>query len=539
MSARASRVVARVFTGLALLVVMTTGGAARADRPKIVPYIDVREFTQGAIKGSQDMVTYGEVVGGVGVDYRTRRVVSSLFYSYTRRIPQQGDIDRSGSHNGIARARIELIKDLAILDMGAIATYSRINPSGAAPLGGIGNAQNITQVYSFFVAPSIGKQFGELNVGLNYRYNYTTSGNSTKGVPITPGFNRFQDATVQSAGVSMGMKQGTLPFSWSLKSGYTREDSGLLHNRFEAYNSILEVVQPITATIALVASGGYESSKSSQDSTLVDPITGAPVLDANLRTQPDPASPRVLTYDTSGLVGDAGLIWTPSRRTHVEARAGYRYGGFTVSGLMELKPDRRSAMTLIVYDRLDSFARGVGGGLADLPAELAQPDTTPGTPYSNCLFGKQAGTGGCIGSALGSAAATNYRTRGVNFIYGYEMRRTRLSFGGGYSRRTYQDDPTLLVSLNGVVDQTIFAQGSVGRNLSPDSSIDFSFTGNLFINGQAGAADVQSLAWNSRYSRNLGRSLIASASVGVEASKQDGSPTDILGRAELGVRYSF
>ncbi|TZG29120.1 hypothetical protein FYJ91_03005 [Sphingomonas montanisoli] len=545
----------RFLVGLALCVAVAAGDGARAQsvdtgglpsagnqrsgRLKFTPYIDVREFAQGAIKGDEETVTYAEAVAGVGAEYNTRRVASSLFYSYTRRIKQKGDIARSGSHNGVARATIKLIPDVSALDVGAIATYTRVNPSGAAPLGNIGNADNITQVYGGFIQPSVATHVGELNVASTYRFSYVKTGNSTKGVPITPGFDRFTDSTSHLATAQMGMDRGTLPFSWTLSTQYSREDSGQLKERFENYNAILEGRLPITETIAIVSSGGYESSKSTRDSTLVD-ANGFPILDSDGRSQPDPSHPRVLTYDVSGFVADGGLIWSPSRRTHVEARAGYRYGGFTVSGLVEMKPNARSSLALVVFDRLESFARGISSGLAGAPVQLQEPDDLGGsTPYSQCVFGKNAGTGSCLGGTLGSSASTMYRTRGMNFVYGYTMRQTTLNLGGGYSRRTYQDDPTLQVSLDGVVDQTVFVTGGLNHALSAKSSVDFSFTGNLFINGQVGAPDVQSIVLNWGYSRILGRSLIASASVSAEAAKREGDAAEILGRAQLGVRYNF
>ncbi|RVT93777.1 hypothetical protein [Sphingomonas crocodyli] len=557
MSALASGAVRRFVAGLALCFAVAAGGVAHAQsvdmsglpggkpqrtgRPTITPYIDVREFTQGALKGDAETVTYAEAIAGLGVEYNTRRVASTLFYTYTRRIRQQGDVGRSGSHNGIARASIRIIPDVSALDVGAIATYTRVNPAGAAPLGNVGNADNISQVYGAYIQPSVATNISELDVASSYRFSYVTTGNSTQGVPVTPGFDRFSDSVSHLATAQIGMKRGTLPFSWTLSSQYSREDSGQLNERFENYNAILETRVPLSATIAFVSSGGYESSTNSKQSTLVD-ANGIPILDADGRFQADPSDPRVLTYDIAGFVADGGLIWSPSRRTHVEARAGYRYGGFTVTGLIEMKPDSKSSVALVVFDRLESFGRGVTAGLAGAPTQLQEPDDMGGsgsTPYSQCVFGKNPGMGSCLGGTLGSSASTMYRTRGMNFVYGYQMRQTSLNLGGGYSRRTYQDDPTLAVSLDGVVDQTIFVTGGLNHALSPKSSVDFSFNGNLFINGQAGTPDVQSLVMNSRYSRILGRSLIASASVSVEASKREGDAADILGRAELGVRYNF
>jgi len=208
--------------------------------------------------------------------------------------------------------------------------------------------------------------------------------------------------------------------------------------------------------------------------------------------------------------------------------------------VFEYQPSARSGMTFIVFDRIDSFGRGLTDGLAAAPASFDPSSADDSTnPYQTCLFGKQKGSGSCIGGTLGLASASTYRSRGANVIWSYRMRRTSLSLGAGYTRRTYIDDPNAPASLDGVVDQSWYFQGSVGRQLTPDSGINFAFSGDLFKNGQAGVPDVMSIAFNTAYFRTFGRGLRAQALVGVEASKQDGIAADVSGRAQLGVRYQF
>ncbi|MBW8911308.1 MAG: hypothetical protein JF564_05350, partial [Sphingomonas sp.] len=316
------------------------------------------------------------------------------------------------------------------------------------------------------------------------------------------------------------------------------EHATQLAQHYKAGNISGEVIVPLFASIAVVGSVGYQGTRTSERSSLID-ANGLPVTDSKGRFVTDPNSPRTLTYDVKGIVGDGGIIWRPSHRTRLEARAGYRYNGLSFNGVFEYQPGPRSGMTMIIFDRIDSFGRGVTGGIAQAPASFDPSQVDGGSGYQNCLFGKQKGSGSCLSATLGSATASAYRSRGGNFIYTYRMHQTQINLAIGYARRNYIDLPGAPGSLDGVVDQSIFVQGGIGQQLTRNSGVTFSFTGNLFKNGQVGASDVLSGAINGGYYQSFGRGLRAQASVGVEASTQEGVPVDVSSRAQLGVRYQF
>ncbi len=513
---------------------------ALADRPKIDPFISIDQFTEQQLNGDGDSVTYSEVSAGVQAEFKTRRIVSTVSYRFAQRIPEAGDSRRDVSHDGVARVRIELVKDLLSLDAGAIATHTRVDAGGAAPQFNSPNAANLTQVYAAYASPSLAHAFGEANVAASYRYGYVvTDGSSAAPAAGVPRADRFESSMSHQADLSLGMKRSSLPFDWTVRGQYQQERASQLARHYETINGSAEVVLPVTGTIAVVASGGYEKTQTSERKALLD-ANGAPVLTGKGGFVVDPTSPRTLTYDVSGFIGDGGVIWRPSHHTRLEARAGYRYGGFTTSGIFEYQPSARSGLTLIVFDRIDSFGRGITDGLAASSPSFDPTSVNGATnPYQTCLFGKEKGTGSCIRGSLSSASASTYRSRGANFIYSYQLRRTALSVSAGYTRRTYIDDPNAPVSLDGVVDEAWYFQGSIGRQLTPDSGINFAFSGDLFKNGQAGAPDVTSVALNGAYFRTFGKGLRAQALVGIEASKQDGVATDVSGRAQLGMRYQF
>ncbi len=517
-------------------------GPATAERISVKPFINVSQFATDQLSGSNgttdsDFVTYTEVSGGLIGTANTRRVSGTVNYTYTRRIAEAGDSVNDSSHNGIARARLQLVPDLLALDGGAIATYSRVNPGLTASQLDIGTSKNVAQVFGYYVSPTLNKVSGDFTFNATYRYGFTTAQTPNGGALGM--FDQFDKSRTHEASAQVGMKDSNLPFNWTLTSSYTHENTTQRDQHYRALSTVGEVVVPVFDTVAVVASGGYEKLESTEQASLLD-ANGLPIVGSDGRFVPDTSAPRVLTYDVSGLIADAGLIWAPSRRTHFEARAGYRYDGFTTSGLFEMRPDDKTALTLIVFDRIDSFGRGVTNGLGNVPLSFqTDEDGSSAATYQNCVFGKQPGTGSCLGGTLGSSSSSLYRSRGATFFYGYTMRQSRLNFSAGYQRRTYIDDPSVPNSLDGTTSQSVFVQGDWARNLTVSSGLGFSLSGNLAMNGQVGISDVASVAIDSRYYRTFGRSLRAQATVGIEAEKQDGVPADVSGRAQLGLRYQF
>ncbi|MES2497178.1 MAG: hypothetical protein V4618_13785 [Pseudomonadota bacterium] len=536
MSSATSRVILGLFAGGAAC------GTAHADRPQIGAFVSMEQVAESQLQGpGEDDTTYTEVSANLTGQISNRRIVASASYRLSYRIPEMGNIDKSVNQDGLLRLQANIIDEWLSVETGAIATRSRVDASGAAPQFNIGNPQNLAQTYSAFIQPNIAHQIGEVGLGLSYRYAYTknesSQGNSGATGPLN---DRFDSSRIQQLNVNVGMEPGSLPFGWKVASEYRHENTTNLAEHFRSFNVIGEVRYPLESIpVALVASGGYEQTRTSEREALIDPLTGLPVLGKGGRFVVDPASPRVLTYDVAGLVANAGVIWKPSRRTRMEARVGRRYGDLSVTGLVEMRPSERSGLTFIVTDRVESFAQGLSSGLAGTSPSLDLTQIDPASSYQQCLFGKTAGAGQCIGGALGQASASSYRDRSANIIFTRSMRTWTFSGGLGYSRRTYIDNPNSPVSLEGVVDESFFTNMSIARPLSRDSGLSLSFSGNLFKNGQIGADDVMSGSLSTSYYRTFGRGIQMQASVSVDGSKQDGIPTDVSGRARLGVQYRF
>lgn len=535
MSSGTSRTLLGLFIGGAAC------GAAHADRPELGAFMDLQQIAEAQLNGQgSDDVTYTQISGGVLGQISNRRIVASGTYRLSYRRAEAGDLDKSFTQDGVMRLQANVIDEWLTMETGAITTRSRVDPSGPAPQFNTGDTTNLTQTYSAFVQPAISHKIGDVGVELSYRYAYTKNESSHDTGSTGPLTDRFDASKAQRASLNIGMEPGDLPFGWKLSSEYRHENMTNLAEHFRSINAVGEIKVPIaTMPIALVASGGYERIRTSEREALLDPVTGLPVLGKGGRFVVDPASPRILTYDVEGLVADAGIIWRPSRRTRLEVRAGRRYGGLTVTGLLEMRPSERSGLTLVVTDRIESFGQGVSGGLADAPASIDLNQLDPGSSLQDCLFGRRPGTGSCIGSTLGQASANTYRERAASIIFNRSMRSWTVGGSVGYSHRTYIDDPNSPVSLAGVVDQSFFGNITVNRRLTRISGVSFSFSGNLFKNGQVGASDVLSGSVTTNYYRSFGRNIQMQASVSVDASKQDGITADVSGRAQLGLQYRF
>jgi hypothetical protein len=229
----------------------------------------------------------------------------------------------------------------------------------------------------------------------------------------------------------------------------------------------------------------------------------------------------------------------PSRRTRLEARAGYRHGGLSLTGQFDYVPSERNTVHITVFDRIDTAGIGATDGLASTPVAFDPTQNISNGPTQNCVTGTSGASGGCLANTLGSASASSYRSRGVTLALTHQMRQTAISLSAGYQRRAYIGEVGVIGSLNGVVDQSWTVQAGITRQLSRISGVNFALSGNLFNNGAPGAADVKAVALNGGYFRTFGRKLRAQATFGVEDSKTDGAAADIIARAQLTLGYQF
>ncbi len=513
---------------------------AASARTKVTPYLEVGQIVTADLKGS-DVLTYSTIAAGIDASIANKRSEAQVSYRYERRIGYGGKVNDNDVHTGLARARYEVVNNVLSIEGGAIATRARSDIRGSAPGLLVGNVDNVTQVYSGYVGPTLTTNVGDLTVGAGYRIGYTRAEAGNFTTPAgQPAIDRFDDSVTQLATASVGMKSGVLPFGWTVSGAFEREDAGQLDQRFESKNIRGDVVLPVSPTLAAVAGVGYEDIKASQRSALSD-ANGAPVVDRNGRFVTDPNSPRLLAYDQDGLFYDVGVIWRPSQRTNVEAHVGKRYGGLSYSGSATYAASSATSFQINVYDQVETFAQQLNDNLALLPTSFTAPNNGLNSQVGGCIFGSGSGRGGgCLNSAFQSVNSSVFRSRGITALASTNRGPLNFGVGLGYAQRRYRTPITGAgISLNGVTDQSYFGEGRVSYQIDDSSNVNAQVFASLYDSGIIGAPNVLSTGATGAYNRSFGDHLSTTAAVGLFSSRIDGQDGDLTGTALLGMRYSF
>ena len=503
----------------------------------VTPYLEVDQILTAPLSGGGDVLTYTDVAVGVDAGIHTHRVEAQIGYRYEHRFAESGRIGNGDVHSGIARARVEAVPGHVAIEAGALA--SRENNDFGNGFTGLStqDSKNVSQVYAAYVQPSVKQDFGEVHAKGSYQLGYVKVDDSDDRV--FTGQDRFGHSLEQQGIATIGMDpEGSLPFGWNIAGMYRREDVGRLKQRFVQENAIAELVVPVSATFALLGDIGYEKITNSQETILFDPSTGLPVVNGKGRFVADPTGGRITFYDQSGVVYEGGFIWHPSRRTRLEARAGHRYGGTTFTAAFDHSLTPSMAIHAEVFDGIDSFGRGLTGGLAALPTSF----TSIGSPLiaGGCVFGTKPGTGACL-SADGLIGTANFRNRGVIAVLSGQRGRTDFGLGFGYSNRRFLAGRNGAQFFNrGAVDQSYIVQGYFQRALTERSSLRGDLFGGRYISNTSGVNSMWSGGATLGYSQLLMSHLDGQATGGIFASDQDGPGNrDVVASLLLGLRYSF
>ena len=354
-----------------------------------------------------------------------------------------------------------------------------------------------------------------------------------------PGLDVFDESTVHDARFHAGIRPGEgLPVGIGAGAGYSREEISNLDQRVEDFHARADIIVPLSYDFALVGGVGYEDVEISSRDALRD-AQGDPVVGAGGHLVTDRSSPRVLAYDVSGLIWDAGVIWRPSRRTQLEAHVGRRYGGTTYSGSFSYAPNDRSAHNVAVYDNVAGFGGQLNRALAGLPAEFEVVRNPLSGNISGCVATLEKGN--CLAGALGSLRSATFRARGVMASYTIDLGRIQAGLGGGYDRRKFIAAPgTVLAIANGMIDENIWLTGNLHARLDRQSSIGAEVFANWFQSGSALDGTATAFGAAVSYDRNLTDHLRATAALGIQGISGQDSLEDIWAASALvGVRYSF
>ncbi|MDY7522559.1 hypothetical protein [Sphingomonas sp. 10B4] len=529
-------------TGLAALIAAAPAQAQdQQRRTRISPYIEIGQIVTADLK-NDDVLTYSTVAGGVEASVQTPRTQLQVSYRYERHFSYAKRVGDDDLHNGLARGSIAVAPNLSI-EAGAIATQTRTDIRGAAPIAQVGQRDNISQVFSGYVGPSYAARVGPVGVAASYRYGYTKAGSpGTTGVaPGSPRLDVFDSSQSHTVNVSAGVKAGALlPVGINVSAAYDRETANQLDQKLEDKVVRADLVAPVAPTVALTAGVGYQNLQVRQRDALLD-ANGVPVVDRRGRFQSDPASPQRIAYETDGLIYDAGVIWRPSERTTLQAHVGRRYGGMTYFGTLSYAATRSISVNADVYDTVETFGGQLRNSLAGLPTSFLQQRAAFGQQYSGCTFGAAgAGAGGCLNGALQSISTSAYRARGIDAVISATRGKLNLGVGAGYSNRRFlaPDQINAAFSINGVSDQSYYAQAFANVPLTRVSGINGTLIYNYYDSGIADAPGVTSAAATALYYHNFGR-IGTTASAGLYSFSQSGVADQLSATGQVGVRYQF
>jgi hypothetical protein len=498
-------------------------------RTQVQAYLEVAQVLSADLDGGETL-TYTSVAAGIDGQVQTRRVTAQMSLRYERNIEWNNGVGDRDVVSGLAAVNAQIVPGVLQLDAGALATRT----GGEGRVFGVTNRTSAIDVYSAYVGPTLATHAGPLALNASYRLGYVKVDDHRAGGALN---SDFDSAVAHSATASIGMAPGRLPIGWTVGAGYARENSGgRFDQRFEGMYVRGDLVVPIGPTFAVTAGVGYEDIEADQRD-LVRDAGGFPVIGPNGPT-PDPSAPRLLTYDLSGMMYDAGLIWRPSPRTELQARAGRRYGGTTYTGSLDHRFNEHQGIHAEVFDTVETFGHLLTNDLSGLPANF-DPNRDPLTGgLSGCVFGAQGGSGGCFDRSLSAITGNTFRMRGGSLVFSGERGLWSYGIGAGYAHRRYARP---IVSGFGNVageDQVYSVYGNVGRQLSRTSEINFDAFASWY-DSDVSIDNVSTLGATLSYNRSfLLERLQLLAALGLYHS-DDGVDATTNASALGGLRYTF
>ncbi|MGX7895100.1 preprotein translocase subunit YajC [Tsuneonella sp. HG222] len=522
--------------------VLESGSAPRVGHVEVTPYIEAAQVFTTQLEPINDSVTYTSVAAGVDASVQGRNSAGSASVRYERRFGYDSGFSDSDTVSGIARASVGLGSPNVTIEAGALASRTRVDSNGVATTGAFAqNDSQTSQVYSGYVGPSIRSRQGAVEIEGHYRFGYTRV-EAPDAVVIAPAgptrIDLADDSTTHSANARVGLAPRTvLPVGVGVGGGWNEQNTSNLDQRVRDRHARADVSLPVSESLALVGGVGYEDVQISSRDAVRDPVTGAPVVGPDGRYVTNEAAPRVIAYETDGLIWDAGVMWRPSRRTSLQAFVGKRYDSTTYYGSFAYAPSTRQSINLSVYDGIQTFGGVITDRLAGLPAQFQAIRNPFSGDVGGCVTTTQGNN--CLGGAFASLNSAVFRNRGVSLSYGLNLGRTQLGLGAGYDRRKFIAAPgTVLGAANGVVDESYWVAANLGTQLDDKSSITSNVYASWYDSGLSGDMALGYSA-SVAYARRLFGGLSGTAAVGLDGVDQDNLPDLQSASALVGLRYSF
>jgi hypothetical protein len=514
-------------------------GDGRPGRLHLDAYIEAAQMVDIELSPGDETLTYSVLAAGVDANVSGRNNAASVSLRYERRFGY-GRAEDSDTISGVGRASLAVVPRKLQVEAGVLAERTRIESNGGAVLGAFDRGDTVTQVYSMYAGPSLNTHLGSAKVDAHYRIGYTkvTAPDLPVVAPGADPVDVFDHSTIHDAGVHIGTRpHQALPVGIGAGAGFYQEDISNLDQRVRDVHARADLVVPVTQSLAVVGGVGYEDVEVSSRDALRD-ASGDPVIGGDGRLITDPASPRVIAYETSGLIWDVGVMWRPSPRTSLEAHVGRRYGSTSYYGTFGWQATRRQSVNVAVYDQVAGFGGQVNRALAALPTEFTAVRNPLTGGIGGCVVSLEAGS--CLGGALGSIRSATFRARGVAATWGVDSGRLQFGVGAGYDQRKFIAAPgTVLASANGVIDENYWLTAYLNGQLDRRSSFATSIYANWFQSGFASTGDGTAFGATAAYNRLLTGRLSATLAVGLDGVSREIEDDTWTASALAGVRYTF
>lgn len=516
------------------------GPVVRLARTKIQPYIEVRQNLIKELRPGDDTVTYTALAAGVDAQFAGRRTQGAVSLRYERRFVEKGGFRDGDSISGLARVQRDLIDRTLRVEVGGMASRTRVDSAGSGLVDGGRFTDSVSQVYAVYGGPTFSTRVGDVKLNASYMAGYTEV-NAKDALQLTPGGPRtdiFDHSVTQNAQVSAGIRPGEgLPVGVTVNGGYTQEDISNLDQRIRSLRAGLQVTVPVTLSLAVVGDVGWEHAQVSSRDALRD-ASGNPVIDRNGHYKVDRSQPRQIAYDSNGLTWDVGVIWRPSRRTSLSAFVGKRYDSTTYYGSFTYNPNARHALQVSVYDGISGFGSSLGSQLQGLPTDFEGGQDPFGGGVTGCGFG---GSGGaCLNGPFGSLASSAFRGRGINATYALTLHRLRFTLGAGYANRRYiAGRDTVLGLVNGTVSENVYVNAGLGGPIDPRSNFGINVYEAWFRNRINPLGDSNAMGVSASYFRRLTDRLVATAALGLDSVNYKVIEDQLILTGQLGLRYNF
>jgi hypothetical protein len=520
------------------------GGRAGGKTIQIQPYLELNQIVDADLSSGGDVLTYTQAAAGVdaAIAGRNNALAASVRYEY-----HQGWSKRAGHGDSISGIVSGYTRVAPGLTLNVAGLAARTNDSGeGGGLGGggglgsgyVGDSGNST-VYAVQGGPSYVGRVGDLDLSANYRADYTkvTTDNDGRNTARAFAPDLFDESVTHVADAQAGFAPGTvLPVGIGAAGSFYQENVTNLDQRLRDMQARGIVTVPVSRTVQVSGAIGYEDVEVSAHDAVRGP-DGAPII-RHGRYVTDKSGPRLIAYDTDGLIWDVGVSWRPSRRTSLTAHVGRRYGGTNYAGSFSWAPSARQTLSVGIYNTISAFGGNLGRVLDELPDDFVAVRNPISGELGGCVSSLQGNN--CLTGAFTSLRSSTFRSRGIAASYNVRFGAIDAGLGIGYDNRKYIAAPgTVLAVADGAVDENYWLSANLNWAIDQRSGLYTNAYADL-SKSDAYVGDISNVGITTAYYRNLTNHLRAHAALGIDGTLGNGEFDDYWNASALvGMRYNF